>query len=59
VRFPGDIRVDFGTPEEALEMASIFYPHAHDELENRRSACVSYEVLGINPPCDIALKKVG
>lgn len=57
--FGGEMAVDFGTPEEAIELAELFYPDAVDAIAERGSAVVPYEVLGINPPRDIAWKVVG
>jgi SAM-dependent methyltransferase len=50
--------VDFGTPDEAVELARIFYPHAVDEIVVRGSAHVPYALLGMNPPRDVAWKTV-
>ncbi len=56
--FEGEMVVDFGTLDEALELARIFYPGAVDAIAGRGSARVPYAVLGMNPPCDIAWKVV-
>lgn len=52
--FDGEMSVDFGSLEEAVELAEIFYPHAVGEIVARNSARVPYDVLGMNPPCDLA-----
>jgi SAM-dependent methyltransferase len=57
--FPGDMSVTFASAEEAVEMARIFYPDAVNEIVERGSNEVPYEVLGMNPPRDIAWKRVG
>jgi hypothetical protein len=48
--------VDFASHHEAVELAEIFYPHALREIRRRGSPCVPYELLGINPPRDVAFK---
>jgi hypothetical protein len=59
VSFPGDMAVDFSSLEEAVELARIFYPDAVEEIVRRGDARVPYEVLGMNPPRDLAWKRVG
>ncbi len=56
--FDGDMCIDFGTLDEAIDLASIVYPWAVDAIAERRQACVPYEVIGMNPPRDIAWKRV-
>ena len=56
VSFAGPMMVDFGSYREAVELAEIFYPEAIREVRRRRSPRVPYEVLGINPPRDVAFK---
>ena len=58
VSFPGPMTVDFASQREAVELAEIFYPHALREIRRRGSRRVPYEVLGINPPRDVAFKVV-
>jgi hypothetical protein len=50
--------VSFATVEEAVELARIFYPGAADEIAARGIAEVPYELLGMNPPRDIAYKRM-
>jgi SAM-dependent methyltransferase len=50
--------VEFASHEEAVELAEIFYPGVVGEVRRRRSRRVPYEVLGINPPCDLAFKVI-
>lgn len=57
-RFEGEMSVDFGSFEEAVELGRIFYPDAVDEIIARGSASVPYSVLGMNPPNDWAWKLV-
>ena len=56
VSFPGPMSVEFGSPREAVELAQIFYPRAAGEIRRRGSRQVPFEVLGINPPRDLAYK---
>jgi SAM-dependent methyltransferase len=56
--FAGEMWVEFASPEEAVELAEIFYPQAAAEIRRRGRRRVPYEVLGINPPCDLAFKTV-
>ena len=58
VSFPGPMTVDFKSHREAVELAEIFYPDAVREVRRRRSPRVPYEVLGVNPPRDIAFKEL-
>ena len=56
VSFPGPMSVEFGSRHEAVELAQIFYPQAAAEIRRRGSRQVPFEVLGINPPRDLAYK---
>jgi len=56
VSFPGPMAVEFGSDHEAAEMAEIFFPKAAGEVRRRGSRTVPFEVLGINPPRDLAFK---
>jgi SAM-dependent methyltransferase len=58
VRFDGDMSVEFASHEEALELIEIFYPGAIGEVRRRGSRWVAYDVLGTNPPCDLAFKVI-
>ena len=58
VSFPGPMTMDFATPAEAVEMARIFYPHAVATIQARGERRVPYDVLGVNPPRDLAYKSV-
>jgi len=57
VSFPGEMTVEFPSLKEAVEIATIFYPHAVEEIARRGSARVSYEVLGMNPPRDLVWRR--
>jgi SAM-dependent methyltransferase len=54
--FAGPMSVQFASQREAVELAEIFYPDAVAEVRRRDSRQVPYEVLGINPPRDLAFK---
>jgi SAM-dependent methyltransferase len=54
--FPGAMSVEFPSYKEAVELAGIFYPDAAEEVRRRGQAQVPFEVLGINPPRDLAFK---
>jgi SAM-dependent methyltransferase len=56
VSFPGPMYVEFGSHQEAAELAEIFYPRAAGEVRRRGSPKVPFDVLGINPPRDLAFK---
>ena len=56
VSFPGPMSVEFESHRDAVELAEIFYPKAADQVRQRRWRKVPFEVLGINPPRDLAFK---
>lgn len=56
--FAGDMAMEFDSFTEAIELAQIFYPHAVDEIRRRGDRHVPYEVLGVNPPRDLAYKTI-
>jgi SAM-dependent methyltransferase len=56
VSFPGPMSVEFGSYDEAVELAGIFYPQAAHEVRRRGSGSVPFEVLGLNPPRDVAFR---
>jgi SAM-dependent methyltransferase len=56
VSFPGPMSVEFASFPEAVELAWIFYPQAAGEVRRRGSRRVPFEVLGINPPRDLAFR---
>jgi SAM-dependent methyltransferase len=56
VCFPGPMFVEFSSPGEAVELAEIFYPRAAEEVRKRGRRRIPFEVLGINPPRDLAFK---
>ena len=54
--FPGPMSVEFKSHQEAVELAEIFYPRAAGEIRRRGWRRVPFEVLGVNPPRDLAYK---
>ena len=56
VSFPGAMAVEFGSYADAVELAEIFYPKGADAVRRLGTATVPFEVLGINPPRDLAFK---
>jgi hypothetical protein len=50
--------MDFASLTEAVDIAAIFYPHAVAEIQARGERCVPYDILGVNPPRDLAYKTV-
>jgi SAM-dependent methyltransferase len=54
--FPGPMAVEFGSYQDAVELAEIFFPSAAGEVRRRGSRKVPFSVLGINPPRDLAFK---
>ncbi len=56
VSFPGPMSAEFDGYDEAVELAEIFYPEAVGEVRRRGCRTVPFEVLGINPPRDLAFK---
>jgi hypothetical protein len=56
--FAGDMAMEFASITEAIELARIFYPQAVDEITRRGDRHVPYEILGVNPPRDLAYKTI-
>ena len=56
--FAGDMEMEFASFTEAIELARIFYPHAVDEIRRLGDRHVPYEILGVNPPRDLAYKTI-
>jgi SAM-dependent methyltransferase len=54
VSFDGDMAVEFPNVQEAIALAKIFYPDAVGAITDR---VVPYDVLGMNPPRDLAWKR--
>ncbi|MGB0098192.1 MAG: class I SAM-dependent methyltransferase [Solirubrobacteraceae bacterium] len=58
VSFDREMCVEFASHEEAIELTEIFYPGVVGEVRRRGWRRVPYEVLGTNPPCDLAFKMI-
>jgi SAM-dependent methyltransferase len=56
--FAGEMFVEFASLEEAVELTEVFYPSAVAEVRSRGARQVPYEVLGVNPPRDLAFKEM-
>lgn len=56
ISFAGPMWMEFASYHEAVELTEIFYPMAAGEVRRRRRRRVPFEVLGINPPRDLAFK---
>jgi SAM-dependent methyltransferase len=56
VRFGGPMSVEFPSHEKALELSEIFYPRAAEEVRLRHLRRVPFQLIGINPPRDVAYK---
>ena len=56
--FPGPMTMDFATASEAVQLATIFYPHAVAEIKARGQRQVPYDLLGVNPPRDLAYRTI-
>jgi hypothetical protein len=51
--------MEFATVEEAIELAEIFYPESVSEIKARGERFVPYDILGVNPPRDLAYRVIG
>jgi len=56
VSFDGPMSVQFDSHEEAVRLAEIFYPGAAEEIRSRGLRTVPFEIVGLNPPRDVAFK---
>ena len=56
--FPGDMAMEFASLDEAVELAEIFYPAAVKTIQARGERRVPYEILGENPPRDLAYRVI-
>jgi len=54
--FAGPMSMEFSSLGEAVELTEIFYPRAAGEVRRRGSPRVPYQMLGVNPPRDVAFK---
>jgi len=56
--FPGEMAMEFASLNEAIDLSQIFYPEAASEIQARGERRVPYEILGVNPPRDLAYKVI-
>jgi SAM-dependent methyltransferase len=56
--FAGAMFAEFASREEAIELTEIFYPRAAATVRRRGLRRVTYDLLGVNPPRDLAFKAV-
>jgi SAM-dependent methyltransferase len=56
IRFGGPMFVDFPSHEKAVELSEIFYPRAAEEVRLQHLRRVPFQLVGINPPRDVAYK---
>jgi SAM-dependent methyltransferase len=56
VSFDGSMAVEFASPERAAELSEIFYPNAAEQVRGRHLRRVPFDLIGINPPRDVAYK---
>jgi len=56
--FPGEMAMEFASLDEAIDLAQVFYPEAVSEIRARGQRRVPYEILGVNPPRDLAYRVI-
>jgi SAM-dependent methyltransferase len=56
VSFGGKMFVEFSSHDEAVELSQIFYPRATEEIRRSGLRRVPFEIIGLNPPRDLAVK---
>jgi SAM-dependent methyltransferase len=54
--FPGPMSLEFGSYQEAVELAEVFFPHAAGQVRRRGSRKIPFRILGVNPPRDLAFR---
>lgn len=57
ITFSGPMIVEYESPEEAVVLARIFYPHAAATIARLGSRFVDYATLGLNAPRDLCWKR--
>jgi SAM-dependent methyltransferase len=58
VCFGGPMFVEFPSYEKAVELSEIFYPRAAREVRSQHLRRVPFQLVGINPPRDVAYKNL-
>ncbi len=56
--FAGEMAMEFASIAEAIDLSQIFYPQAVEAIRRRGDRHVPYELLGVNPPRDLAYKTI-
>jgi SAM-dependent methyltransferase len=56
--FPGEMHMTFASLDEAIELATVFYPDAVADIRRRGDRSVPYDMVGVNPPRDVAYKEI-
>ena len=56
--FSGEMQMEFASHEDAVSLCEIFYPEAVAQIRRRGERRVPYELLGVNPPRDLAYKEM-
>jgi SAM-dependent methyltransferase len=56
VSFDGPMAAEFPSQERAAELSEIFYPNAAGQVRSRHLRRVPFDLIGINPPRDLAYK---
>jgi SAM-dependent methyltransferase len=54
----GEMSVEFASHEQAVQLTEIFYPGVAAAVRRGGWRRIPYDVLGINPPCDLAFKVI-
>jgi SAM-dependent methyltransferase len=54
--FPGEMAMEFTNLDEAIELAQLFYPEAVAAIRSGGERRVPYDLLGVNPPRDLAYR---
>jgi SAM-dependent methyltransferase len=54
----GEMFVEFASHQDAVELTEVFYPRGSEEVRRHGWTRVPYRALGVNPPCDLAYKRI-
>jgi hypothetical protein len=52
------MHMTFASLDEAIELATVFYPEAVADIRRRGDRSVPYDMVGVNPPRDVAYKEI-
>jgi SAM-dependent methyltransferase len=56
--FPGPMWMEFATLDDAVELLEIFHPDSVPAVRRRGEPRVPYDLLGVNPPRDLAYREM-